>query len=142
MVNKGTLLPPCPPCQGFLTFSCLSPVSTTCREPRALASTPTTVQQVCCVGFPAAWAPAPRGAHIVLNTQKCGRWRSVNARLLPRKSLFTNLCRNLPHPSIPSFIHQIFTHVYPGKGPQECRHEQDTVPAQNLVTGADGQVKR
>lgn len=44
----------------------------------------------------------------------------MNAWLLPRKSLFTNLCRNLPHPSIPSFIHRIFTHVYLGKDPRNA----------------------
>lgn len=57
---------------------------------------------------------------------------------LPRNSPFTNLFVNILHPS----IHQTFIHFYPGKGPRECRCEQDTVPAQNLVTGAGGQMKR
>ena len=72
MLNKSTFLFPSSPGQGFLTFSCPSPVSTAHREPRALAPISATVQKACCVGFPTAWTAAPIALHCPQHTQEGG----------------------------------------------------------------------
>lgn len=89
-------------------FLVLSPTPITHREPTALAFMPSTVQQICYIGFSIAWATGPRFPNIVPSTQCVGGVIRSMYRLLSRDSPLANLCVNLFYLFIHLFIQKTF----------------------------------
>lgn len=142
MLNKSTFLFPSSPGQGFLTFSCPSPVSTAHREPRALAPVSTTVQKACRVSFPTAWAAAPIALHCPQHTQEGGSIIYIY-RLSSRNCPFTHLCLDSIYSSI--YSKKLLLNFSSGKSPILHPRNTEMNKTQSLprvLTGGVGQVKR